>query len=117
MDNENNISPTGPGNESRLKEDRLLAYLEGRLSPAEQHEVELWLADEGMESDAQEGLGAMQAAERNHAIERLNHKLRKTIVHKSRKRKKLVTDSYVLVAVFLILLLIAVGYLVIRYAR
>src|SRR5690606_16756437 len=38
----------------RLLEEQLLSYLEGRLPPEAQHEVERFLADEGLESDALE---------------------------------------------------------------
>ena len=41
---------------SMISQEQLIAYLEGRLSAEEQHDVELWLAEEGMESDALEGL-------------------------------------------------------------
>ncbi|GAA4467049.1 hypothetical protein GCM10023093_22180 [Nemorincola caseinilytica] len=114
----NNIPPTGRNNGERpgLSEERLLAYLEGRLSPQEQHEVELWLADEGMESDAVDGLRQMQTAERSHSINRLNHGLRKKLGRKKTKRRAARTDINTIVALLLVLLMAAITYLVIRYA-
>jgi anti-sigma factor RsiW len=117
MDNDSNISPLQPDKDSRLQEDRLLAYLDGKLSPAEQHEVELWLADEGMESDALEGLEQMAASDRVRSIKKLNHQLTKTVIKRSRGRRKPKNDIYVLAAVFLILLLAAVAFLVIKYTH
>jgi ferric-dicitrate binding protein FerR (iron transport regulator) len=103
----------GKGN-NKLSEDKLMAYLEGKLSPAEHHEVEQWLAEEGMESDALEGLRALQPTETKHSVNRLNHNLRKTLLHKKRKRRPLKTDHIAWIAILIILLLIVVGYLVIR---
>lgn len=117
MSDQNNISPTGSGDKnSRLSEERLLAYLEGRLSPEEQHEVELWLADEGMESDAVDGLREMQAPERSHSIGRLNHGLRKKLGRKRKKRKAARNDINTIVALLIILLLAAVAFLVLHYS-
>ncbi len=119
MSTGDNILSTGPGGENtgRLREEKLLAYLEGRLSAEEQHEVELWLADEGMESDAVEGLQEIAAPERKQSINKLNHKLHKAVGNKKRKRRKPAKDQNALFAVFLVLLLIIAAYLVIRYAR
>jgi hypothetical protein len=117
MNNDNNISPIDPGrgDAARLKEEKLLAYLEGILPPEEQHEVETWLADEGMESDAVDGLQELANTERTQSINSLNNRLRKTIGRKTRKTRKLKTDVNLLAAVLIILLLIIVAYCVIRY--
>ncbi len=110
------ISPLGP-EKGKLPQEKLLAYLEGKLPPEEQREVEQWLSEEGMESDAMEGLQAMPSTDRKQSINKLNHKLRKTLVQKTRKRRKLSTDYNVLAAVLIILLLAIVAYVVIRYVR
>jgi anti-sigma factor RsiW len=117
MKKDNNISPIDPGkgDAARLKEEKLLAYLDGKLPPEEQHEVEAWLADEGMESDAVDGLQELAKAERTQSINTLNNKLRKTIGRKTRKARKLKTDVNQMAAVLIILLLIIVAYCVIRY--
>lgn len=99
-----------------LSEDRLLAYIEGRLSAEEQHDVERWLADEGMESDAQEGLKALNAGERKGSIDKANSLLRRRIARMKRRRKGLSSDMYVMVAIVFILLVIAAAFLVIKYA-
>ena len=51
------------GNKGKLPEEMLMAYLEGRLNPEQQREVEAWLAAEGMESDGVDGLKELPAAE------------------------------------------------------
>lgn len=116
MSDSHNIPPTGrPGN--HLDQDKLLAYLEGRLSPAEQHEVEAWLAADGMESDAIEGLSAMPAAERAHSISTLERGLRKKLGTRRRKpRKSQLSLFQLIIACFLILGLAVLAYVIVRYS-
>ena len=94
-----------------------MAYLEGKLSPAEQHDVELWLAEEGMESDAVEGLRTLQPGETKHSLGKLKHGLNKTMLGKKSKRKPLRTDHITWIAIGIILLLTVVAYLVVRIAK
>ena len=98
----------------RIPEDKLMAYIEGKLSPAEQREVELWLADEGMESDAMEGLQTLKPQDTVHSVNKLNHSLRKAISGKKRGRRKPNTDQFTWLAIFIVLLLIVVAYIVVR---
>ena len=116
MNDNSNIFDAGKGAAKGIPEDRLMAYLEGKLPPEEQREIEKWLADEGMESDALEGLQQMSPAEVNHARGRLNHKLRTAIYSKKRRRKSLKTDQFSWVAIAIVLLLVVVAFLVIRKA-
>ena len=118
MNDANNILSTGAGNggKKRLPEDKLIAYIEGKLSPAEQHEVELWLADEGMESDALEGLHKLKPEETMHSVNKLNHHLHNALLSKKRKRRQPKTDQFTWIAIAIILLLIVVAYIVIRKA-
>ena len=117
MSDQNNISPFDNGGKQKLSEDTLMAYLEGTLSPAEQHEVELWLAEEGMESDALEGLKTLQPQETKHTVSKLKHELRKTMTGKKRRRRPLKTDIIQWIAIVIILLLAVVAYIVIRVAK
>ena len=116
MSKQDNILPFGPedGGKAKLSEERLMAYLDGKLSPGEQHEVEQWLADEGMESDALEGLRGQKTEDTKHTINRLNHNLRKTMLGKKRKRRPLKTDQFSWIAVVIVLLLVIIAYIVIR---
>lgn len=104
-------------NKPPLSEDQLMAYLEGRLPAAKQHEVEQWLASDGMESDAIEGLHGLDAGATKQTVSRLNHNLRKTLVGKKKTRRKMNTDHFIWFATGLILLLIIVAYIVIRMAK
>ena len=96
-------------------DDKLMAYLEGNLSAAEQHEVELWLTEEGMESDAIEGLKTIKTDDAKRSVSRLNNDLGRTIKGKRRTRKKAGPDSNLLVSVVVILLLCVVAFLVFKY--
>ena len=119
MSEQNNISPFGPGSgrKETLSEDKLMAYLEGKLPPAEQHEIELWLSEEGMESDALEGLRTLKPEDTLHTVDKLKHELRKTITGKKRRRRPLRTDHFTWMAIAIILLLVVVAYIVIRIAK
>lgn len=120
MNSHKHIPPKGPeqGKANRLKEDQLLAYLEGKLPPDAQHDIEMWLADEGMENDALEGLQGMTAPERNASINKLNSKLKRTLAqNKKRRKSRLKADNNILMAVFIILILTVAAYYVIRHLQ
>jgi len=102
------------GGQGKLPEDKLMAYLEGRLSPEEQHEVEQWLADEGMESDAVEGLKQIEPGQAKMTVDKINHHLRKQLTTKKRKRRQISNNTWALVAIVVILLLIVVAYVVVK---
>lgn len=102
-------------NNGKLPEDKLMAYLEGRLTPEAQHEVEQWLAEEGMESDAIDGLKELLPAEARFATDRLNHTLKKQLMPQKRKRRQIKYIGWaVQTVVVIILLLIILAYIVIR---
>jgi hypothetical protein len=114
MSEQNNIPPFGSSGGEKLSEDKLMAYLDGKLSAAEQHDVEQWLADESMEGDAVEGLRILKTDDTRHSVSKLNHKLRHTILNKKRKRKALKTEYITWTAILIILLLAVLAYIVIR---
>ncbi len=118
MSDTDNIFPFGPenGKHGKLSEDTLMAYLEGKLSPAEQHEVEQWMAEDGMESDALEGLHQLDAHDTKVAVEKLNLNLRKTLSSKKRRRRPVRSEQYTWIAIAIILLLAVLAYIVIRKA-
>lgn len=95
-------------------DDKLAAYLEGRLSAAEQHEVEEWMNDEGMESDAIEGLKTLQTAEIKHSVSRINTQLNSNLAKNKRKRRQPKPNQVTWIAILIILLLVVVAYLVIK---
>lgn len=103
-------------NKGKLPEDKLMAYLEGRLTPEEQHEVEQWLTEEGMESDAMDGLKELQPTEAKFVTDRLNHTLKKQLLPQKRKRREIKNLGGTIQAVVIILLLIILAYIIIRLA-
>lgn len=114
MSEVNDIFHNGKG---KLNEEKLNAYLEGRLSVQEQHEVEQWLADEGMEADAIEGLKNIPVSETTSITQRINRNLQQELHKKSRRRSKAIKDNnWAWVAVIIILLLCIVAYLVMQYS-
>src|SRR5688500_4768929 len=98
----------------KLSEEKLLAYLEGRLPAEEQHEVEQWLADEGMESDAVDGLKQLEPAESRHSVDKRNSQLRRQLKGRKPRRKPVQDNRWGLIAVVVILLLCIAGYLVLK---
>jgi hypothetical protein len=111
----NDIGQPNQGDrKDKLSEEQLLAYLEGKLSPAGQHEVEQWLAKEGMESDALEGLQDIPAAEVKHTVGRINYQLHNDLGKKKRKRRYISDNKWAWIAIIVILLLVVLGYAIIR---
>ena len=102
----------------KLTEEKLNAYLEGRLSVQEQHEVEQWLADEGMEADAIEGLKNITTNESTAITQRINRSLQQELHKKSRRRSKVIKDNnWAWVAVIIVLLLCIAAYLVMHFSE
>lgn len=112
MADQQDISQYGKG---RLPEDKLLAYLEGRLSPAEQREVEALLAEEGMESDALEGLQQLPLSKTQHLAERINYRLQHDLKKERYRGKKHFKDNkWGWVAALLVIILSILAYWVIQ---
>lgn len=101
--------PFDAGGHSRLTEAELLAYLEGRLSAADARRVEELLSEEGMDSDAAEGLMELPIAETEAMVQQLNLKMQRQLKGR-RQRRKQDTQLWTWVAVLIILILIAAGY-------
>lgn len=112
MADQQDISQYGKG---RLPEDKLLAYLEGRLSPAEQREVEALLAEEGMESDALEGLQQLPVNRAQQIAERINYRLQHDLKKERYRSKKHFADNkWGWVAALLVIILSILAYWVIQ---
>jgi ferric-dicitrate binding protein FerR (iron transport regulator) len=115
MSQANNIWNNG---NSRLTDEMLQAYLDGKLSAEKLQEVEQWLADSGMEADALEGLKSIPAKEINNITTKLNLQLEQHIRKQPRRRTKAIKDNYwAWVAVIIVLLLCIIGYWVLRMAN
>jgi anti-sigma factor RsiW len=117
MNEQDNISSLG-NKPHRLSDEMLAAYLAGQLSPEQQHEVERWLDEEGMESDAIEGLQQMRGDETKLAVSRLNQKLKTQLAGKKRTTKKFYADSqWTFVAIFVVLLLCLLAFVVLQLVK
>lgn len=115
MSNNDHIFSLGEDNRPELSQELLQAYLEGRLSHEEQHRVEEWLAEEGMESDALEGLKEMDAGEVKQSASRLKQQLlREVSRRKTTRQSDVMANRWALAAIFLILLLCVIGYVAIK---
>lgn len=102
---------------SALPEDKLVAYLEGRLSPEEQREVEALLGDEGMESDAIEGLQQLKMEEARQLAAQINYKLQAELRPARRKPRGYFADNkWAWMAVLIILLFAVLGYVLVKMA-
>lgn len=105
--------PFGAGGNRRLTEAELLAYLEGRLSEREARRMEELLSEEGMDSDAAEGLMDLPIAETEAMVQQLNQKMQRQLKGR-RPRRRPGTQLWSWVAILIVLLLIAVGYYVVH---
>lgn len=95
----------------------LLRYLQGKLSPAEQHEVEKQLLDAEFEADALEGLQQVPDDARLQLLmDQLQRDLRKKTMQKKafRERLRLKEQPLVWAAIVLVLLLIVISYLIVQ---
>lgn len=97
----------------KLPDELLMAYLEGRLSPEERHRVELWLATEGLESDALEGLQQLPVSDTKESVVAINYQLTQNLKKKKRKRKHFSGNFWSWLAVIIILLLTILAYIII----
>ena len=119
MSDQPKIPPFGPLRNAgeHLSEDKLLAYLDGKLSPAEQHDLEQWLAEESMEADAIEGLRGLPAEDARLSVGKLKHNLRRKMARKKKSRRGRSADQVTWIAIVIILLLAAAAYIVMKLAK
>jgi anti-sigma factor RsiW len=94
----------------------LMDYLAGKLSAAQQHEVEKLMADNSFMNDAVEGLQQVKDQKNvNVYVEQLNRDLRKRTGKKTRARnkRKFKDQPWIYVAAIIILLLLVVAWVVV----
>jgi len=100
-----------------VDQETLMRYLEGKLSPEEQHEVEKNMVDEGFEADALEGLQQFSDNKKLQAlVQQLNDDLKRRTAKKKQRRlkQKLELDNGLLISILLLLLLIVLAFFIIR---
>jgi anti-sigma factor RsiW len=106
------------GRPDRLSDEQLMAYLEGKLDPEAERQVEEWLSEEGAEADAIEGLKAMPATETKKSVQELNRQLHQNILRGTPKRQRhFKEDFWGWIAVIVVILLVVLGYIVVRIAQ
>jgi anti-sigma factor RsiW len=100
---------------SQLNPQKLMDYLEGKLSDAEKHEVEVQLADSDFMDDAMEGLGQMKDKQKIASIlHELNAQLKKNAEkrNKMRLRNRLAFPGWLLFTTAMLILLIVLAYII-----
>jgi hypothetical protein len=96
---------------------KLLDYLQGKLSQEEKHEVEKTMADSEFMADALEGLEKIPDEKKlQRYVEQLNKGLHHHLEKKKlrRKQRKLKENPWVYVAILLILMTCILAFVVIR---
>lgn len=101
-----------------IEQDKLLEYINGRMSEAEMHELEATLNDDEFSSDAIDGLEQLSKKENASAIvAQLNANLNTQLKQKKKKkRKNIFSENILYFAIILVLLLAVIAYLVIKKA-
>jgi hypothetical protein len=100
-----------------IDQETLLLYLQGKLSPEQQHEIEKQITDSEFESDAFEGLQSINDQKKLQTIvNQLNYDLKKKTAKKKalKEKKRLKEEPWLILSLIIILLLIVISYLVIH---
>ncbi len=101
---------------TEVDQETLLLYLQGKLPSEQQHEVEKKMMNNEFASDALEGL---QSFKDQQHLQSLVEQLKKDLRVKTTKKKaaiekrKIKLDSWIIIAIVLILLLAAISYFII----
>jgi hypothetical protein len=98
-----------------VDQEKLLQYLQGKLSAQEQHDLEKEMMADDFGSDALEGLQGFESKKKLAAlVDQLNTDLKKRTEKKKRfkEKMKLNLDSNLIIAVVIILLLIILSFII-----
>ncbi|MFY7964441.1 MAG: hypothetical protein ACOVO1_06065 [Chitinophagaceae bacterium] len=112
MNPSNNITPNN--------DERLMKYLEGKLSGEELYEFEKKMADSDLLNDAVEGLETIKQPKNiDSYVNDLNKHLQQYTSSKKKRRIKnrLELNDWTLLSIFLIIALCVIGYFVIRMSK
>jgi hypothetical protein len=100
-----------------VDQEKLLQYLQGKLSAQEQHDLEKEMMGDDFDSDALEGLQEFGNKKKLAAlVNQLNTDLKKRTEKKKRfkEKMKLTVDGNLIVAIVIILLLIILSYFILH---
>lgn len=101
---------------TEVDQETLLLYLQGKLTPEKQHELERQLLDNEFATDALDGLQEYKDKQKlAHLADQLNRELKKKTARKKAARGKRLqqADPWLLIVLLVILLLIVISYLII----
>lgn len=104
------------GKTSEISEEEMLAYLQGSLPRERQRQIEELISDDAPEADALEGLKQLQSSEALRSTRLLQQKLHTELLKDRKRTRSISSDYWNWIAVIVILLLIVVGYVVVRIA-
>ena len=100
-----------------IEQEKLLEYLNRKLSQEEQHELETQMNSDPFISDAMDGLEQVKNTDKvSKLVTQLNAGLKKQLENNKKRRNKgtLLQDSWIYYTVILLLLLAVIGYVVIK---
>lgn len=103
-----------------INEATLMLYLQGKLDPAQRHEIEKQLLDSEFDEDALEGLQEMQDKEQiPYIVEKLNRDLRKKTGRRKQRRERMrIKDQpWLYISILILFLLIVLAFMVILRLR
>jgi HEAT repeat protein len=97
-----------------IDQETLMLYLQGKLSPEAQHELEKQILDNEFAADAIDGLQDFKDKKKlAHVVEQLNNDLkRKTSRKRARRLRNVQTEPWLLITLVIILLLIVLCYFI-----
>lgn len=96
---------------------KLMDYVAGKLSETEKNEVERWMADNEFAAEAMEGLEQFSSKKDiGGYVDQLNKELNQYIKQKKnrRERRKLKEQPWTYLAIFLVLVLVVIAYVIIK---
>lgn len=102
---------------NEIEQEKLLEYLNRKLSEQEQHDLEKQLNDDDFMSDALDGLQQLNnKADVPDLVDQLNSGLKKQLDKnkKNRNRRIIKSDAWIYYTVILLLLLASIAFVVIR---
>jgi hypothetical protein len=100
-----------------IEQDKLLDYLNKKLSAAEAHELEKQMAEDEFMNDAVEGLEQFKnKKDLSLLVEQLNSDLKKQTAKKKKQkeRRKLNDQPWLYITIVIILLLVIIGFVIIK---
>ena len=100
-----------------IEQEKLLDYLNKKLSAPEAHEVERQMADDAFMNDAVEGLEDIKNKnDLTRYIEQLNHGLKKQLEKKNKRKekRKLQDQPWLYLTIVILLILIVISFVVIK---